>query len=145
MNKKKYLKKIFAYQLNNGYQFEYINDDNTILKYCLKKPPVCIYFIEDYRYEFLSMEVVWNDSVIIVNIEGMICSSKVQCVNQLDVEKKLKEIYSPLQSKSRGNLNDKQFCELVSNYLMFLESNGFFENVIFKDREFLKSFDKDRD
>lgn len=142
VNKKKYIKKIFTYQLNNGFQFEYLNEDNTIMKYCLKKSPICIYLIEDYRHEFLSMEVVWNDSIIIINIDGIICSSKIQCVNQLDLEKKLKEIYSPLHSRIRGSLKDKQFCELVSIYQAFLDSNSFFENVIFKDTRFLESIDK---
>lgn len=142
MNKKKYIKKVFADQLNQGFQFEYLNQDNTIMKYCLKKAPIYIYFIEDYRHEFLSMKIMWNGAVSIINIDGVMCSSKVHCLNQPDMEQNLTEIYSSLQGRTRGNVSNKQFCELVNIYQKFLKKNNFFESFIFKDLTFQECISK---
>lgn len=89
--------------------------------------------MEDYRHEFLDMEV-WYKRIKLVSISGMTCCSKVKCQNQKALEEKLKRLYFPVRRDIKETLDDTQFIELVNIYFEFLRSNDFFENIIWEKR-----------
>lgn len=126
MNKKKSIKKIFSDQIKDGFRFTYSNWENTIMEYCLIKEDICICFTEDYRHEFLDMEVVRN-SIKLIHTDGMVCFSEVPCIKKKELESQLKRMYSCTMREGIAlPLTDTQWVEWVQVYFDFLEENKFF-------------------
>lgn len=129
MNKKHFIKKCFKEKLQDGYKFLYKNKENTIMEYGLVKGLLSIYFVEDYRHEYLYLNVVWNSNILLVSTNESQCNSKVNCNNKVELEKYLKEVYNSLSGEERNSLSDEQFRGLIEEYKLFLQNNEYFENV----------------
>lgn len=126
MNNLKYIKKKFVTQINAGYEFKYSNEQNTVETYLLERNTICIKFVEDYRHEFLDMNVIWNKSEKLISTSNEFCSSKISCKGIKELRAELNRIYVYEWKTSQWSISDKQFYDLVDAYYDFLNSNAFF-------------------
>lgn len=75
------------------------------------------------------MKVIWDNTVVLINVESGVCCSKIPCNNGVALEKKLNEIYPICNTDIREVIKDSQFVEMVQAYYSFLNTNEFFENI----------------
>ena len=123
MNKIEIINEKFAYLKEFGFIYEYINNKNLVLvnRFTFENTSIEIY--EDYRHEFLALEINKND-LIILELVGTHYVKNIEFIGYDELIISLSEIYNNA-FKKYISLSDEYFAEIANVYSIFVKNNIF--------------------